>query len=74
MALVRFFYRATLRQRGVYYGLVSLCLSDCHKSEFYSDRADFLRGGASKCEYIGCRDVTESMATIQSPFCGYNMA
>ena len=24
--------------------------------------------------YIGCSDVTEFMATIRSPFCGYNLA
>ena len=25
-------------------------------------------------QYIGCNDVTESMVTIRSPFCGYNLA
>ena len=26
------------------------------------------------CIYVGLNDVTESMVTIRSPFCGYNLA
>ena len=36
--------------------------------------AQFYTEVACRLLYTGCCDVTESMATIQSPFSGYDMA